>query len=132
MSGTVPEAVNRFYQVYNEHDPNLWEKAMAPNYVGHVNTDNIPSRDVGKGFVVGLLQAFPDICYTVEDSLREGNRVVARWSATGTHTGNLFGMPPTNKKVKMIGITIFRIENDQIAELWDVWDQGGMMAQLNS
>ena len=41
-------------------------------------------------------------------------------------------MPPTNKRVKMIGITIFRIEDGQIAELWDVWDQAGMMAQLNA
>jgi predicted ester cyclase len=41
-------------------------------------------------------------------------------------------MPPTNKDVTMIGITIFRIENGQIAELWDVWDQAGLMGQLNA
>jgi steroid delta-isomerase-like uncharacterized protein len=132
MSGTIMDAANKFYQVYNDHNPALWEEAMSPKYVGHVNADTIPSREIGKGFVTGLLTAFPDIHYTVEDKLIEGNRVVARWSATGTHTGNLFGMPPTNKRVKMIGITIFRIEDGQIAELWDVWDQAGMMAQLNA
>ena len=55
-----------------------------------------------------------------------------RWSATATHTGDLFGMPPTRKKVAMIGITFFRVENGQVAELWDVWDESGLMKQLGA
>ncbi len=123
-------AVDKFYKVYNDHDTSLWNDAMAPTYVGHVNSDTIPNRDVGVGFIKGLLEAFPDIHYTVEDKVVEGAKVVARWSATATHTGNLFGMPPTNRHVTMMGITIFRIENGQIAELWDMWDQAGLTAQL--
>jgi steroid delta-isomerase-like uncharacterized protein len=123
-------AVDKFYKVYNDHDTALWNEAMSPTYVGHVNSDTIPSRDVGVGFIKGLLEAFPDIHYTVEDRLTSGNKVVCRWSATATHTGNLFGMPPTNKHVNMLGITIFRIEDGQIAELWDLWDQAGLTAQL--
>ncbi|HTJ57152.1 MAG TPA: ester cyclase [Devosiaceae bacterium] len=131
MSDSVMAAVDTFYKVYNDHDMALWNDAMAPNYVGHVNADTVPSREIGAGFVKGLIDAFPDIHYTVEDRLLDGSRVVCRWSATGTHTGNLFGMPPTNKHANMIGITIFRVENGQIAELWDMWDQAGLMAQLN-
>jgi steroid delta-isomerase-like uncharacterized protein len=131
MSATM-DAVNKFYQVYNDHNPALWNEAMAPNYVGHVNTDNIPSREVGAGFVTGLLKAFPDIKYTVDDSMEDGNRAACRWTATGTHTGDLFGMPPTGKKVTMLGITFFRVENGKVAELWDVWDQAGLMKQLGA
>jgi len=130
MSDHLMAPVNKFYQVYNEQDLNLWNSALAENYVGHVNGQDIPNRDVGKGFVAGLLEAFPNINYTVEDSLIQGNKVVSRWKATATHTGNLFGMPPTGKEVTMLGITIFRVENGKIAELWDVWDQHGMMQQL--
>ena len=130
MADAIMDAVGKFYKVYNDHDMSIWNDAMAPNYVGHVNADTVPTRDVGAGFVKGLIDAFPDIHYTVEDSLREGNRAVCRWSATATHTGNLFGMPPTNRKVNMMGITIFRVENGQIAELWDMWDQAGLTAQL--
>ncbi|MCB0175245.1 MAG: ester cyclase, partial [Anaerolineae bacterium] len=62
----------------------------------------------------------------------EGDKIVTRWTATATHTGDLFGMPPTNKDVTMMGITIFRVADGQIQELWDVWDQAGLMEQLNN
>ena len=55
---SVMDAVHRFYQVYNDHNASLWEQAMAPSYVGHVNGQTIPSREVGKGFVAALLSAF--------------------------------------------------------------------------
>ena len=124
--------INKFYAVYNDNNLDLWDEAMADNYVGHVNADTIPSREIGKGFIGALLTAFPNIHYTVEDMVTEGNKVTSRWSATATHTGDLFGMPPTGKDVTMIGITIFRVEDGRIAELWDVWDQAGMMAQLTA
>jgi steroid delta-isomerase-like uncharacterized protein len=131
MSDAMMVGINKFYQVYNEGKTDLWEEAMSPSYVGHVNGQTIPSREVGKGFVIGLLEAFPDINYTIEDMVTQGDKIVSRWSATGTHTGSLFGMPATNKKATMIGITIFRVADGQIAELWDVWDQAGLMQQLN-
>ena len=124
------DAVHRFYQVYNDHDINLWEQAMSPTYVGHVNGQTIANRDIGKGFVVAILNAFPDIRYTVDDSLQAGGRIAVRWSAAATHTGDLLGMAPTGKSVNIIGMTIFRVENDQIAELWDVWDEAGLLRQL--
>jgi steroid delta-isomerase-like uncharacterized protein len=130
MSDEIMTAVGKFYKVYNDHDMSVWNDAMAPNYVGHVNADTVPSRDIGAGFVKALIDAFPDIHYTVEDSMVVDNRAAVRWSATATHTGNLFGMPPTNRSVNMLGMTMFRVENGQIAELWDVWDQAGLMNQL--
>ena len=129
---SVMHAVQRFYQVYNDHDTSLWEQVMAPSYVGHVNGQTIPSREVGKGFVTALLSAFPDIHYSIEDALEVGDRAAVRWSATATHTGNLFGLAATQKKVSMIGMTIFLIENGEVAELWDVWDEAGLMKQLGA
>ena len=128
----VMDAVHRFYQAYNDHDASLWEQALAPSYVGHVNGQTIPSREVGKGFVAALLTAFPDIHYSIEDALQVGDRAAVRWSATATHTGNLFGLAPTQKKVSLIGMTIFRVQNGQVAELWDVWDEAGLMKQLGA
>jgi predicted ester cyclase len=129
---SVMHAVDRFYQVYNNHDTSLWEQVMAPSYVGHVNDQTVPSRDIGKEFVTALLNAFPDIHISIEDALQVGDRAAVRWLATATHSGNLFGLAPTQKKVRMIGMTIFRVQNDQIAELWDVWDEAGLMKQLGA
>ncbi len=131
-SAAAMDAVHKFYQGYNEHNAGLWEQALAPSYVGHVNGQTIPSREAGKGFVTALLSAFPDIHYSIEDSLQVGDRAAVRWSATATHTGELFGLAPTQKKVSMIGITIFRVENGRVAELWDVWDEAGLMKQLGA
>ncbi len=132
MSGQPMDGVNKFYQTYNDHNPNLWEEAMAEDYVGNVNGQTIPSREIGKGFVTLLLQAFPNIHYKLDDCMEVGgNRVVTRWSATATHTGDFFGMPPTNKNVNMLGITIFETRDGKVTKLWDVWDQAGLMTQLN-
>ena len=132
MSGQPMDGVNKFYQTYNDHNPSLWEEAMAEDYVGNVNGQTIPNREIGKGFVALLLKAFPNIRYSMEDCMLVGdNRVVTRWSATATHTGDFFGMPPTNKNVNMLGITIFETRDGKVTKLWDVWDQAGLMAQLN-
>ncbi|HUR32385.1 MAG TPA: ester cyclase [Vicinamibacterales bacterium] len=126
------DAVHRFYQVYNDRDVNLWDQVMAPTYVGHVNGQTIANREIGKGFVEAILHAFPDIRYTIDDSLGVGGRVAVRWSAVATHTGDLLGMAPTGKSVSIIGMTIFRVEDGQIVELWDVWDEAGLLRQLES
>jgi predicted ester cyclase len=131
-SVSVMHAVHRFYQVYNDHNTSLWEQVMAPSYVGHVNGQTIPNREVGKGFVTTLLSAFPDIHYSIEDALSVGDRAAVRWSATATHRGSLFGLAPTQKKVSLMGTTIFRVQSGQIAELWDVWDEAGLMKQLGA
>ena len=131
-SGSVMHTVHRFYQAYNSHNASLWEQVMAASYVGHVNGQTIPNREVGKGFVAALLGAFPDIHYSIEDAVQVGDRAAVRWSATATHTGNFFGLAPTQKRVSLIGITFFRVKNGQVAELWDVWDEAGLMKQLGT
>ena len=61
---------------------------------------------------------------------RAGDKLVARWSAHGTHTGELMGIPPTGKKVSIGGIAIDHFENGQSVELWEIFDQLGLMQQL--
>jgi steroid delta-isomerase-like uncharacterized protein len=131
MSQDVMKPVNLFYVVYNDHKMELWEEALAENYQAFVNGHLIPNRDVGKGFVEAFHNAFPNLKYNLDDTIVQGDKVITRWTAAGTHTGDFFGMPATNKDVTMLGITIFRVENGKIAELWNIWDQNGLMQQLN-
>lgn len=62
--------------------------------------------------------------------IAEGEKVVVRWTATGTHKGELFGIPVTGKRIKVVGVDIFRVEDGKLKELWLSWDQMGMMRQL--
>jgi steroid delta-isomerase-like uncharacterized protein len=81
--------------------------------------------------VIGMYrQAFPDLSLTVEDQIAEGDKVVTRWTATGTHQGELMGAAPTGKTSSIGGIGIDRIENGQVVEAWGCWDALGMMQQL--
>ncbi len=76
--------------------------------------------------------AFPDIKFTLEDTFGADDKVVVRWSAVMTHTGDHLGIPTTNKKVRITGITIARIAKGKIIEGWDNWDQLALMQQLST
>jgi steroid delta-isomerase-like uncharacterized protein len=79
-----------------------------------------------------LRGAFPDIKITLEDVFGDGDKVVARWSGEMTHTGDQMGMPATNIRVHVTGITIAEIKNGKIVRGWDNWDQLAMMQQLTA
>jgi steroid delta-isomerase-like uncharacterized protein len=66
----------------------------------------------------------------IDDQIAEGDKVVTRWTATGRHDSDLFGMPATGKDVEFTGIDIDRIENGRIVEEWVNWDTLGLLYQL--
>jgi predicted ester cyclase len=79
--------------------------------------------------------AFPDLKMTVEDVISEGDRVVTRWTASGTHSGEgtlpQFGeVKPTGKKVTIHGITINRVRGGKIVETWGATEKLEAMMQL--
>ena len=76
------------------------------------------------------LNAFPDIKISIDDEIAEGDKVVFNWTSRGTHQGELYGIPATGKQVTNTGMTIYRLENAKIAELWFIGDNLGMMQQL--
>ena len=67
---------------------------------------------------------------TIEQQLAEGEYVTTRWSARGTHQGDLMGMAPTGKQATVTGITIDRIVDGRFVESWTNWDTLGLMQQL--
>ncbi len=74
--------------------------------------------------------AFPDAKMTVEEQFAENDRVVTRWTATGTHRGELFGTPPTGKPVHVQGVVVSRIANGKVVEETEIYDALGMLRQL--
>lgn len=83
-------------------------------------------------FVQRLRGAFPDLNIEVEDAFGAEDKVVLRWSATMTHSGDHLGMPATGRLVRLTGITLVRIRDKQIIEGWDNWDQLGMLTQIGA
>jgi len=75
-------------------------------------------------------RAFPDLRFTIDDTIAERNEVVLHWKAHGTHKGPFLGMQPTNRKCTVDGTSIYRLENSKIIEEYANWNLATMMQQL--
>jgi steroid delta-isomerase-like uncharacterized protein len=120
----------RFFQeVWNDRD-----EAAIDRYIVEDARGNDP--DFGAGREAFRRQwrewqrAFPDLHFEVEDVIAEGNKVLTRWTLTGTQQGEIFGIPPTGRAFRVSGMSLDVIENGQIAEGFDGWDALGMRQQL--
>jgi ketosteroid isomerase-like protein len=81
--------------------------------------------------VIGVYhRGIKDARWDVHEITATGDTVVLRWSGSGTHTGELLGIAPTNRKVRVDGIWIFRVAGGKIIESWNCWDTLGMLQQL--
>lgn len=76
------------------------------------------------------LTAFPDLHFTFEDFIAEGDQVVVRWTPSGTQKGELMGIPPSGKSFSATGIEIYRFEGGKIVEHWLESDMLGLLQQL--
>jgi steroid delta-isomerase-like uncharacterized protein len=112
------------------------DACYAPDYIDHTPSPGrslAPGREGVRQAFALFQKAFPDTRHTIEDLLAEGDRVVARISARGTHAGELFGHPPTGRVVTLTGIAIYRLRDGRIVERWaehglGVLDQLGISA----
>lgn len=137
MSEQHKELSRRFTALFNTDDP-----AALAAAIGEVTTSDVELHAGSAGEVRGRRQfqqvieawraAFPDVRSTVDQQVAEGDRVVTRWTARGTHTGDFQGMAPTGKPFMMSGITIERVVDGKIAEVWVNRDDLGLLRQLGA
>jgi steroid delta-isomerase-like uncharacterized protein len=133
MSAETNKSILRrfFTELFNSGDLGVAEEIVAPNYVNH---DAVPGETAGreglKEFVTLLRTAFPDLQITVEDQIAEGDKVVTRFTVTGTHQGEFAGIPATGKPIQVPCTNIHRVTADHIQEAWLNWDALGMMQQM--
>jgi steroid delta-isomerase-like uncharacterized protein len=104
---------------------------FSPDCVAHLPGSHGPANREGfKQFVTSLYTAFPDLRHTVEDQIAEGDKVVTRLTARGSHQGSFQGVGPTGRQVAIRDIMITRIKAGQIIELWAQFDALGLLQQL--
>jgi predicted ester cyclase len=118
-------------EVLNNSNFGLIDQIYATDYVEHTPPPGVaPTREGFKQFVVGLKKAFPDLRYTIEDTLESGDKIVHRLTARGTMKGDFMGMPATNKQATWTEFHIGRVVNGRLTEHWGLADQLGMLVQL--
>jgi steroid delta-isomerase-like uncharacterized protein len=120
-----------FQEAWNRGNLNVVDELLTTNYVFHEPiSGDIRGPGGYKQFVTVYRTGAPDIHFTIEDQVAEGDKVVTRYTTTGTHQGNFMGIAPTGKRLRVTGIAIVRFEGGKIAEDWVNWDALGLMQQL--
>jgi steroid delta-isomerase-like uncharacterized protein len=134
LSETNKTLSRRFFEeVFGKGKLNLLDELIAKDHInsGPSALPGLPAGSEGtKQLVTVYRNAFPDLHFTIDEQIAEGDKVVTRWSVQGTHKGELAGIPATGKSSTVTGVTVDRIENGKIAETWGIFDQFGMMQQL--
>jgi len=102
----------------------------AANYILHDTTGPVSGAEGLKQFITVFRTGFPDLHFTIEDMIAEGDRVVWRYTARGTQRGELMGIPPTGKQATVTGMVCSRFANGKWAEDWSNFDALGMLQQL--
>ena len=121
-----------FEEIWSKGNYAIVNELIADDYFDH-------DQGVAVRGPAGLIQevslfrkAFPDLNFAIEDVIAEGDKVVTRITATGTHRGDLFGMPATGIRATISGVYISRYENGKAAEAWVRFDFNGLYRQLGA
>ena len=136
MSEELKGVVRRFAEeIWHKGNLDAIDEFIAPNYVRHTSQYRERGREVqgpegARQSIAAMRAAFPDVHFTEDDILVDGDKVVLRWTFHGTHRGEFLGVAPTGKHVTFTGINIYRIAHGKIVERWASEDAISLYQQL--
>ena len=132
----VPEneaVVRRFMEeLWSEGKLGVADELVAADHVHHLGDDTLRGPDGIKGAATWLRTAFPDLCFEIDDLISDGDRVVLRWTARGTHRGTFADVAPTGRHVAWTGCDWFRLRSGQLVEAFVMADGEALYDQLTS
>ena len=119
-TGSATAARRFIEEILNTGDWSRADEILAPEIVMHHPSapEPIRGRNAVQGFLAQFRAGMPDLALGVDDVAGDTDRVAVRWHAHGTHTQEMFGIPPTNNGIDIHGISFFRFEDGRIAEDW--------------
>ncbi len=128
----ISEYEQKWVDGLNSGNISVADEVFLPDCVIHINGN--PQRDLSldnfKQMIAGLLVAFPDLHFTINDQFTSGQKVGTRWTAKGTNKGPFGEMQATGRAVEIEGLIIDHVVNGRVVKRWELWDQMAMMQQL--
>jgi steroid delta-isomerase-like uncharacterized protein len=124
----------QFVQFINTADENLAQHLISPVAKFHVPGQPEPLQGP-KGYlmIIAMMHSgFPNIQWTLENLITEGDKAAARFTMRGTHNGEFFGVPPTGKIIVVQAINFYRLANEQIIEEYGQPDMLGLLRQIGA
>jgi predicted ester cyclase len=122
MSAENKATFRRLVEGLNQGNLDVYDEVVAPDFVNH--------SEGWKQLAAMFRAAFPDLHFHIEDEIADGDLLTTRWTAHGTHQGELMGIPATGKEATIGGINIARFAGGKIMERWEEFDMMGMMVQI--
>jgi steroid delta-isomerase-like uncharacterized protein len=125
----VEEVLHGIYEAINTGNLAMLDELVAPDYTEH--SEGFQGVEPFKQQLAAFRAAFPDLRVTVDDVLlADGGRFASRTTVTGTHTGDLMGMPATGRHISVEAVDIGRVENGRAKERWGGLNMYAMLTQL--
>jgi steroid delta-isomerase-like uncharacterized protein len=127
--------VRRFYdEVWAKGNLDVADDLFADDYVRHDlrAAEAEPGPEGQKRIAAAFRAAFPDLTWEIDLLLADGDFVVGRWTAAGTHLGAWAGAEPTGRSMRFSAINVFRFSDGKVVELWNHRDDLGLMEQLGA
>ena len=123
-------ATRWFEEVWNIRNEASIDQMLAPDAVGHMEGIDVVGPAEFKKARAQILEALPDLRVNVETIAADGDNVVVRWNASGTHRGSGFGVEATGTPVAFRGMTWMVVKEGRFVEGWDAWNQGALLQSL--
>jgi steroid delta-isomerase-like uncharacterized protein len=125
-------AFRRTYEeLLNQGNLAVADEVIAPDFVNHeAPPGHTPGPESMRGLAGMLRTAFPDLHFTIEELIAEGDLVAGRVTMNGTHTGPYMGMPPTGRQFQQAHMHFVRFRDGKAVEHWGVRDDVSMLRQL--
>jgi steroid delta-isomerase-like uncharacterized protein len=135
MSTDDKKAIIRRFteEAWNHGSMQVFEEMFAPNFVYHDPVIlSVTTLAEYRQFILGVRKMAPNMVYTIDDMIAEGDKVVVRYTWQGTPEEELYGVPPKGIVVTHLGTGFYRFTGTKIIELWDIWDKLGVLQQIGA
>jgi steroid delta-isomerase-like uncharacterized protein len=131
---SIDALMKRFVEFINTADEQLARQVIAPDAEFDAPTHGEPLRgpDGYLALLAMLRSGFPDIHWTLEETITEGNKVAARFKMQGTHRGDFFGTPPTGNKISVRALNFYQFADGQIVREQGQPDLLGLLQQIGA
>jgi steroid delta-isomerase-like uncharacterized protein len=129
------DLVERLTEAWNAHDPAEVSQCYAPDAVSRDISlaEPLHGRTAIRNAADMYMHAFPDIHFQILRLFATGDFVCEEWRATGTHQGDLMGLPPTGRKATVTGCNVMKVGDDGlISSETTYWDAAGLYRQLSA
>jgi steroid delta-isomerase-like uncharacterized protein len=133
MSASPKEVIRRLYkEFWNERKLEVVDQLVSQSHalISPVISGPTVGPTAYKKEAASFVAGFPDLRFTVEETICEKDKIAVMWTFTGTHKGEFLGIAPTHNKVSIMGITIHQIVDGKIRDSQAIWDAISLFQQL--